>query len=232
MWNAKEKLKSRIKSAENNEKNGMIKISNGSDWRRLFLQEKSCAGCESTAGRLRRSAGDRRGAHESRTARDRPLLSRGYLLRDPWPSERFCRHFSYFSALVNIFDISLATSLGKVNCLSLRGLSHLLQISASRYNYSSIKLPRHSIPIKAIQSLLIETSASSATRERRLIKRSTPTDRRHSARDTFSERLAASAAAGSERRCQRSGVGHCGNPGAPSHIAGESRGCYQIAEVA
>lgn len=106
---------------------------------------------------------------------------------------------------------------------------YLKQALISSFIFIFIKLPRHSILIKAIENLLIETSAA---RERRLIKRSTPTDRRHSAGDTLPECLAASAAAGPKRRRQRSGMGHRGNSGSSSYVAGESRGRYQIAEVA
>jgi len=67
---------------------------------------------------------------------------------------------------------------------------------------------------------------------RHLTKRSIFSGCRHSAGDTLSERPAASVAAGPERRRQWSGVGHRRDPGASSHVAGESRGCHQIAKIA
>jgi len=77
---------------------------------------------------------------------------------DFWP-------FLYFSASANILDNFLQSSLEKLISY-LCDMLFLAQISTTRYivNYSSIKLPRHSSPIKAIQSLLIVTSASNATR--------------------------------------------------------------------
>lgn len=67
---------------------------------------------------------------------------------------------------------------------------------------------------------------------RHVTKRSVPSGCRHSAGDTVPECPAASAAARPERRSQRSGMGHCGDSGAPRHVAGEPRGRDQVAEVA
>ena len=105
---------------------------------RLFLQEKPRAGSESAARRFRRSARDRRGTVESRTAWNWSLFPRGRLLRDSWTSKNAWhrrQNFSFFlfsrlSRIQNIrtpgVSLQIADTPQEIPFLSI--LQHLLRL--------------------------------------------------------------------------------------------------------
>lgn len=102
---------------------------------RLFLQEKPRAGSESATRCFRRSARDRRGTVESRTAWNRSLFPRGRLLRDSWTSKKRSMSLAEFFFFLlagfrhqnpRCFSLQIADTPQEIPFLSI--LQHLLRL--------------------------------------------------------------------------------------------------------